>query len=126
MVGKCHWWIRKESTMFCQAVWKFYFVRQSKVNVLLIFIIRQRFRTRKKFEIFLHVRVNGSFTLAENIADNGGIRESYKAYQIYKGRHGQEPKLPGFENFTHEQLLFLSYANVRRNLILIPRGAKIF
>ena len=64
--------------------------------------------------------------MAENIADNGGIRESYKAYQIYKGRHGQEPKLPGFENFTHEQLLFLSYANVRRNLILIPRGAKIF
>ncbi|KAK6619691.1 hypothetical protein RUM43_012448 [Polyplax serrata] len=57
-------------------------------------------------------RLNGTFTLAENIADNGGIRESFKAYQLYAARHGQEPKLPGFENFTHEQLLFLSYANI--------------
>lgn len=60
----------------------------------------------------LFYRLNGTFTLAENIADNGGIRESFKAYQLYAARHGQEPKLPGFENFTHEQLLFLSYANV--------------
>ncbi|EEB20475.1 zinc metalloprotease, putative [Pediculus humanus corporis] len=66
----------------------------------------------ENFTLYDNQKVNGNFTLAENIADNGGIRESYKAYQIYKGRHGQEPKLPGFENFTHEQLLFLSYANI--------------
>ncbi|KAJ9587777.1 hypothetical protein L9F63_018803 [Diploptera punctata] len=57
-------------------------------------------------------KVNGKQTLAENIADNGGIREAYRAYQKYKERHVPEPYLPGLENFTHEQLLFLAFANL--------------
>lgn len=61
---------------------------------------------------YLCFRLNGTVTLAENIADNGGMRESYKAYRLYSSRHEKEPKLPGFEKFTHEQLLFLSFANV--------------
>ena len=63
-------------------------------------------------QFFFALRLNGTLTLAENIADNGGVRESYKAYERYVSRYGKEPKLPGFENFTHEQLLFLSYGNV--------------
>ncbi|PSN55113.1 hypothetical protein C0J52_01882 [Blattella germanica] len=57
-------------------------------------------------------KVNGKQTLAENIADNGGIREAFKAYQKYKERHDPEPYLPGLESFTHEQLLFLAFANI--------------
>jgi len=60
----------------------------------------------------LFERVDGEFTLAENLADNGGLRESYNAYQTYSSRSGPEPKLPGFQDFTHEQLFFLSFANV--------------
>ena len=56
--------------------------------------------------------MDGKFTLAENIADNGGIREAYRAYQRYKERHDPEPKLPGLEKLSHDQLLFLSFANV--------------
>jgi predicted metalloendopeptidase len=58
------------------------------------------------------LQVNGFSTLAENIADNGGIREAYRAYQRYKERHDPELVLPGMEDFSHEQLLFLSYGNV--------------
>lgn len=50
--------------------------------------------------------------MGENIADNGGLREAFHAYQLYKDSFGKEPKLPGFEEYTHEQLLFISFGNV--------------
>lgn len=50
--------------------------------------------------------------MGENIADNGGLREAFHAYQLYKDSFGSEPKLPGFEDYTHEQLLFISFGNV--------------
>ena len=55
--------------------------------------------------------MNGSFTQGENIADNGGLREAYRAYQNYVALHGREPKLPGLEKYSSEQLFFLSFAN---------------
>jgi len=51
-------------------------------------------------------------TQGENIADNGGLREAYRAYKLYVDANGAEPKLPGLEQNTAEQLFFLSYANV--------------
>lgn len=56
-------------------------------------------------------KINGTLTLGENIADNGGLREAYRAYRAYVKRNGPEAQLPGFEDFTHEQLLFISFGN---------------
>ncbi|XP_066541497.1 neprilysin-like [Hoplias malabaricus] len=55
--------------------------------------------------------LNGNNTLGENIADNGGIRQSYQAYQNYVRKHGKEAPLPGLE-LNHEQLFFLNFAQI--------------
>ncbi|KAF4101555.1 neprilysin-like isoform X1 [Onychostoma macrolepis] len=55
--------------------------------------------------------LNGNNTLGENIADNGGIRQSYQAYQNYVKKHGKEALLPGID-LDHEQLFFLNFAQV--------------
>nr|XP_056721305.1 membrane metallo-endopeptidase-like 1 [Euleptes europaea] len=55
--------------------------------------------------------VSGISTLGENIADNGGVRQAYKAYLKWVAREGKEPSLPGLD-LTHEQLFFLNFAQV--------------
>jgi predicted metalloendopeptidase len=61
---------------------------------------------------FPFAQVNGRLTLGENIADNGGLRESLRAYRRFRERNGPEPTLPGFEDYSDEKLFFLSFANV--------------
>jgi len=56
--------------------------------------------------------LNGKNTQGENIADNGGIRETYRAYIRSVESQGSEPRLPGLTQFTPEQMLFVSYAQV--------------
>ncbi|XP_047028659.1 endothelin-converting enzyme 2-like isoform X1 [Helicoverpa zea] len=56
--------------------------------------------------------IDGKQTLGENIADNGGLREALAALKHHLKRRGPEPKLPGFEKLTPEQLFFLSYGNL--------------
>ncbi|XP_056649334.1 phosphate-regulating neutral endopeptidase PHEX isoform X1 [Monodelphis domestica] len=63
------------------------------------------------------LNVKGKRTLGENIADNGGLREAFRAYRkwINDKRQGvEEDLLPGIK-FTNNQLFFLSYAHVRCN-----------
>ncbi|XP_048963468.1 phosphate-regulating neutral endopeptidase PHEX isoform X2 [Canis lupus baileyi] len=63
------------------------------------------------------LNVKGKRTLGENIADNGGLREAFRAYRkwINDKRQGvEEPLLPGII-FNNNQLFFLSYAHVRCN-----------
>lgn len=60
--------------------------------------------------------MNGIKTLAENIADNGGIHEAFQAYQTYVDRYGEEPRLPGLEEFSPEHIFYLGFANVRISL----------
>lgn len=56
--------------------------------------------------------MDGIQTLDENIADVVGLKEAYFAYQRYVSKRGQEPRLPGMEQYSPEQLFFLAYANV--------------
>ncbi|KAG8184801.1 hypothetical protein JTE90_001499 [Oedothorax gibbosus] len=57
------------------------------------------------------LNINGKMTQGENIADNGGLKQAYRAYKKWVTRHGEEPLLPGL-NLTHDQLFFLNYAQI--------------
>ncbi|KAH8381748.1 hypothetical protein KR093_011645, partial [Drosophila rubida] len=53
------------------------------------------------------LNLNGINTQGENIADNGGVKESYIAYQRWVEKHGPEPKLPGLD-YTPQQMFWIS------------------
>uniref|UniRef100_A0A8C6PG76 Membrane metalloendopeptidase like 1 n=1 Tax=Nothobranchius furzeri TaxID=105023 RepID=A0A8C6PG76_NOTFU len=55
--------------------------------------------------------VSGISTLGENIADNGGVRQAYKAYLQWVDMEGEELQLPGLD-MDHKQLFFLNFAQV--------------
>ena len=59
--------------------------------------------------------MNGVITQGENVADNGGVREGYRAYKNFLKRSmdgKEEPKLPGLQKYTNDQLFFISFAQV--------------
>lgn len=58
--------------------------------------------------VFGDTHANGRFTLGENIADQGGLRVAFTAYQ--NSLKGKERK--DIDGFTPEQRFYLSYANV--------------
>ena len=61
--------------------------------------------------------VNGKNELGENIADNGGLKAAYGAYQKWRRDFPEvaekEPDLPGV-SLDHDQMFFLGFAQVRR------------
>ncbi|KAG0029150.1 hypothetical protein BGZ81_004080 [Podila clonocystis] len=61
--------------------------------------------------------LNGHLTLGENIADNGGLKKAFETWQArYRsdpsGKTIKNPRLPGLEALTPEQLFFVSYARL--------------
>ncbi|KAG1679353.1 Neprilysin-11 [Nymphon striatum] len=57
-----------------------------------------------------NLKLNGLNTLGENIADNGGVRQAYRAYETVT-RDKPKERLGLLEKFTDKQLFFLSYAH---------------
>lgn len=56
--------------------------------------------------------MNGEITQNENIADNGGIKITYEAYQTFVRNSGAEPILPEMSNYTPNQLFWISGAQL--------------
>jgi len=71
-------------------------------------IVRQ-YSSYKLEQVGLHVK--GKMTRGENIADNGGLKQSFRAYRKWVERNGEEELLPGME-LNHDQLFFLNYAQI--------------
>ena len=57
------------------------------------------------------LQVRGKQTLGENIADNGGLKAAFHAYEDWVENHGEEIPLPGL-NLTHRQIFFLGFSQV--------------
>uniref|UniRef100_A0A914HYQ0 Uncharacterized protein n=1 Tax=Globodera rostochiensis TaxID=31243 RepID=A0A914HYQ0_GLORO len=59
----------------------------------------------------ISMKINGRSTKGENIADNGGLKQAYRAYKKYERFHTMPQQLPGV-NLTQDQLFFLNYAQI--------------
>ncbi|XP_048247590.1 endothelin-converting enzyme homolog isoform X1 [Haliotis rufescens] len=55
--------------------------------------------------------VRGEQTLGENIADNGGLKSAYYAYEDWVSKKGMEVALPAV-GLSHRQLFFMGFAQV--------------
>ncbi|CEP19874.1 hypothetical protein [Parasitella parasitica] len=74
------------------------------------------------------IHVNGKFTLGENLADNGGLGESYIAWkQRYdsdkKSKRYNNVRLPGLDGLSPEQLFFVNFGRIWCNKVT-PAQAK--
>uniref|UniRef100_A0A0N5C275 Peptidase_M13 domain-containing protein n=1 Tax=Strongyloides papillosus TaxID=174720 RepID=A0A0N5C275_STREA len=63
----------------------------------------------KQKESITNKNIDGVITLDENIADNGGVKIAHRAYMKYlQSIAGKDLVVPGFEDFTNEQLFFIN------------------
>ncbi len=65
-------------------------------------------QTYSALEVQPGVKLKGELTLGENIADFGGLKQAYMAYQTWVAEAGAEPQL--IEGLTNEQLFFVATA----------------
>ncbi|MDR3692517.1 MAG: M13 family metallopeptidase [Fimbriimonas sp.] len=60
-----------------------------------------------------NTKVDGRLTLAENIADLGGVKVAFKAYQAYEAANGSHKQ----DGFTGNQRFFISFGQLLRSKI---------
>lgn len=61
----------------------------------------------------VNMNLNGLQTQGENIADNGGLKQAYRAYTNWlKTQTEEEPRLPGLTHLSDHHLFFLNFAQV--------------
>jgi predicted metalloendopeptidase len=78
---------------------------------------RSRFAeaTRRVVDQYAHyeavpgVRLDGKLTAGENIADNGGVKLAYQAYEAWRAEQSPPPPRR-VDGYTDDQLYFLAYA----------------
>ncbi|KAI8875509.1 zincin, partial [Backusella circina FSU 941] len=60
------------------------------------------------------IHVNGRLTLGENLADNGGLGESYVAWKkkYDSNKENKDVRLPGLDNLSPEQLFFVNFGRI--------------
>ncbi|RWS22176.1 peptidase family M13-like protein [Leptotrombidium deliense] len=60
------------------------------------------------------LKVDGELTIGDNIADNGGLHQSFTAYRMYSSENPEmNLRLPGnLKKYTPEQLFFISYGSI--------------
>ncbi|XP_077998291.1 membrane metallo-endopeptidase-like 1 [Glandiceps talaboti] len=60
-----------------------------------------------------NMTLNGVQTQGENIADNGGMKETYRGYRqwVADNLEGEELRLPGID-LTQDQMLFVNFAQI--------------
>ncbi|XP_014207208.1 neprilysin-4-like isoform X2 [Copidosoma floridanum] len=80
---------------------------QSKVECII-----KQYGSYRLPELGNNFTVNGINTQGENIADNGGIREAYRAYEKLRSRSPNQLALPGLVDYSQEQLFFIGFAQV--------------
>jgi predicted metalloendopeptidase len=62
-----------------------------------------------RYEAVPKVHLDGKLTAGENIADNGGVKLAYQAYQAWKTQQKPPPQQL-VEGYTDDQLYFMAYA----------------
>ncbi|MGB0896581.1 MAG: M13 family metallopeptidase [Flavobacteriaceae bacterium] len=62
-------------------------------------------------EVLPETKINGAFTLGENIGDLGGVNVAYDALQLHFNKEGKPDMIDGY---TAEQRFFMSWATVWR------------
>lgn len=53
------------------------------------------------------LKIDGTKTLSENIADNAGTKAAFRAYKHYLEKN-TDPRLNGYGNYTNEEMFFVS------------------
>jgi|CXWL01.1.fsa_nt_gi endothelin-converting enzyme/putative endopeptidase len=78
------------------------------------------------YEIEPGTHLDGKLTLGENIADIGGVKQAYGAYQAYRARHPEEgaDAASVVAGLTDEQLFFVAFGQVWCGLTT-PEAARV-
>uniref|UniRef100_A0A2I9LPD3 Neprilysin n=1 Tax=Centruroides hentzi TaxID=88313 RepID=A0A2I9LPD3_9SCOR len=59
-----------------------------------------------------NLKINGSKTLSENIADGSGIQQAFLGYKNWEEKYGKERSLPHMRQYSPYQIFFISYSQI--------------